>query len=144
MEKALSRRSLVRGSAWAAPIILASATIPSYAASIPRHCGSIIIKPGSEVGKFSLTIPTDLERLSLSILVGKIFMPQEFSSPWWLLSRDRKLLSWQPYIYPQVEPTVTFNFSIGDENGRVLVTIDSTGCPSQVYDSDIPLVVDSE
>ena len=34
MSTSLTRRKLVAGAAWAAPVVAASATIPSYAASV--------------------------------------------------------------------------------------------------------------
>ena len=38
MSTSLTRRKLVAGAAWAAPVVAASATIPSYAASVSADC----------------------------------------------------------------------------------------------------------
>lgn len=38
MSTSLTRRKLVAGAAWAAPVVAASATIPSYAASVAADC----------------------------------------------------------------------------------------------------------
>lgn len=66
----IQRRTLARGAAWAAPVILASTAVPAFAASTPPvedDCtyGKIVSAPWSNVwpsqGNFTGTVAKELE-----------------------------------------------------------------------------------
>ena len=43
----MSRRNLVRGAAWSAPVILASSAIPAWAASVAACTPALSLKPAA-------------------------------------------------------------------------------------------------
>lgn len=136
MSAKIKRRSLVKGAAWETPIVLASAAVPAYAASPvdEEQCPDFVIKPGSIFGKFSLTLPTDTERMDIFVQDGTLDKAV-FSKPQWYLTSDSKIAYWVPGLHSYNDPTVTVELSITpDENGKINATFDVYGCDSLIFD----------
>lgn len=51
----INRRNLVKGAAWSAPAILATATVPAYAASQTCNSSLALVKQESVAGEYTLT-----------------------------------------------------------------------------------------
>ena len=77
MSTSLTRRKLVAGAAWAAPVVAASATIPSYAASVAADC-TFAAHPaynisGTEEGTKtvqSFAVPSNVHKLRFELVGG--------------------------------------------------------------------------
>ena len=77
MSTSLTRRKLVAGAAWAAPVVAASATIPSYAASVAADC-TLAAHPaynisGTDEGTKtvqSFAVPNNVHKLRFELVGG--------------------------------------------------------------------------
>lgn len=77
MSTSLTRRKLVAGAAWAAPVVAASATIPSYAASVAADC-TFAAHPaynisGTDEGTKtvqSFAVPSNVHKLRFELVGG--------------------------------------------------------------------------
>ena len=77
MSSSLTRRKLVAGVAWAAPVVAASATVPSYAASVAADC-TLAASPaysisGTDEGAKTVktfTVPNNVYKLRFELVGG--------------------------------------------------------------------------
>ena len=79
MSTSMTRRKLVAGAAWAAPVVAASATIPSYAASVAATNDCILAASpaynisGTEEGAKtvqSFAVPNNVHKLRFELVGG--------------------------------------------------------------------------
>lgn len=140
MSTAITRRSLVKGAAWAAPAVLTTATVPAYAAS-EDYCSTTLLTPGSAYGKFQLSFSTDIERLYVYTAPGTILDVATFSKINWHITSDKKVAYWIPNTMPGTR--ATFNLGvIPDTSGSVpsfevsVDVVDNGGCPPITYDGN--------
>ena len=115
----INRRNLVKGAAWGAPVVLASATVPAYAASQTCHSSLALVKQESVAGEYTLTgyMEGNLDGLTLT---GKF---QNLPDPtnWQINERVAVYTGNQNYLFFTATTTDT-SVTIGGKCATIVTT----------------------
>lgn len=143
-QKSINRRNLMKGAAWATPVVLASATVPAYAASPESECPTITASIDRNMGREFLlvTISGRTKGLTISALKDSVLDYGSFPTIYWnLLAADP--VPHQPrgaqaafWIGPEKMDNYTFRLHIiPSPTNELGMSIDyGNGCPPIIYD----------